>query len=130
MRDKEIDFHEDGWERRPLLLAPVKYKDEMLMPGSQPDEVVEVFTAQWARFRDALQEADELHVFGYGFPAEDSYGVRILQDAARKRAPNHALQVFLNLPKKDGREVAKRLQSQIFFRPDSLHIHHCGPIPS
>jgi hypothetical protein len=130
MRDKEIDLHKDGWERRPLLLAPVKYKDEMLMPGSQPDEVVEVFTAQWARFRDALQGADELHVFGYGFPAEDSYGIRILQDAARKRTPNHVLQVFLNLPRKDGRDVAKRLRSQIFFRLDSLDIHHCGPIPS
>ena len=130
MTDKDIDLHKDGWELRPLLLAPVKYKDEMLMPGNQPDEVVEVLTAQWARFRDALDCADEMHVFGYGFPRDDAYGVRILQEAARKRAPNHMLQVFLNLPDHEAGNVAARLKGQIFFRPKSVRFHCCGSIPS
>lgn len=129
MSDQEIDLHEDGWERRPLLVPPVKYKDEMLMPRNQPDEVVEVLTAQWARFRDVVEKADELRVFGYRFPPEDAYGDRILQDAARKRAPNHPLRLFLHLPKMEAEEVEKRLREQIFFRPDAVHIQPCGPIP-
>jgi len=130
MRDREIDLHEDGWEQRPLLLAPVKYKDEMLMPRYQPDEVVEVLTAQWARFKDALENADELRVFGYRFPPDDAYGNRILQEAGWRREPNHVLRVWLYLPSDEAQCVEKRLREYIFYRPGSLRIEHGGPIRS
>lgn len=138
MKDDEIDLHEDGWERRPLLVGPVKYKDEFLVPGSQPKEVVEVLSAQWARFMGALEDANELRVFGYRFPAEDAYGNRILQEAVRPRRRDRTLRILLYLPSGplpdhpgvcEDEDVENRLKREIFFRPGSAEIKRCGPIP-
>lgn len=126
--DNNIDLDENFLETRPLVVAPVRYKDEIVFPHSQPAELVEVLSFQWARFINALSTADELHVFGYRFPPEDSYGSRMLQEAMRRRGAGRQLIVRLWLPDDECHEVQARLLQDI-FRASAAHVQCEGRIP-
>ena len=39
--DRAIDYDAQGWEHRPLIVAPVRFKDDVLIPGIQPRVLVE-----------------------------------------------------------------------------------------
>lgn len=125
--DHHIDLDPDFWETRPLVIAPVRYKDELVFPGAQARELVEVLNFQWRRFIDAVSRADELQVFGYRFPPEDSYGNRLLQEAIRRRCGDTRLRVQLYLLNRDCKQVKTRLKEDI-FRPDRVQVECCGPI--
>lgn len=126
--DNDIDLDPDFWETRPLVIAPVRYKDEIVFPRAQPPELVEVLNFQWRGFIDAVSKADELSVFGYRFPEDDSYGNRLLQEAIRRRRANARLRVQLYLPKPECQKVRKRLEEDIFVR-GKAHIECRGAIP-
>ena len=130
--DDEIDLGQNFWETRPLVVAPVRYKDEIVFPGSQPAELVEVLTLQWKMFVEALSRADEFHVLGYRFPPDDSYGNRMLQEAMRRRPVKSELHVRLYLPdeppKWECRDCKTRLQKEI-FPPTLAEIQCCGKMP-
>lgn len=130
LREVDIDLSEDFWERRPVVVAPVRYKDEMLVQGTQPTELTEVLNFQWQTFVTALGEADEFRVFGYRFPPEDSYGQRMLQEGLRRRARRGALPVFLHLRDYDECDKVKsRLEKEV-FHPASIQIEICEAILS
>ena len=61
--DVAIDLDQNFWETRPLVVAPVRYKDEIVFPNAQPAELVEVLNFQWETFLNAVARADELQVF-------------------------------------------------------------------
>jgi hypothetical protein len=126
--DPQIDLDEDLWETRPLIIAPVRYKDEIVFPSNQPPELVEVLNFQWARFIDAVSKADDLLVFGYSFPLDDSYGNRLLQEAIRRRPGTPRLKVQLYLPNDECREVKEKLEKNILGSARS-EVNCCGPIP-
>lgn len=129
LREADIDLREDFWEHRPVMIAPVRYKDEILMQRTQPAELTEVLNFQWQRFMTALSEADELRVFGYSFPPDDLYGNRIYQEAMRRRSGRNGLRVFLHLPDDECSETGKRLEDSI-FRRNLAEVNCSGPIPS
>jgi hypothetical protein len=131
--DDDIDLDQDFWETRPLVIAPVRYKDEIVFPSAQPPELVEVLNFQWKKLIDAVSSADELQVLGYRFPAEDSYGNRMLQEAIHRRSTGtRLLQVRLYLPNDppeyECQKVKERLE-QNTFRTDKAQIKCCGKIP-
>jgi len=126
--DADIDLDQNFWETRPLVIAPVRYKDEIVFPRAQPPELVEVLNFQWEAFINAVSKADELQVFGYRFPAEDSYGNRVLQEAIRRRPADTRVQVRLYLPESECQQVKKRLEQDI-FRAEKAQVECCGSIP-
>lgn len=126
--DDDIDLDEDFWETRPLVIAPVRYKDEIVFSSAQPPELVEVLQFQWERFIDAVSRADELQVFGYRFPPDDSYGNRLLQEAVRRRAAAPRLRILLYLRDDECPKVKKRLERDIFWA-DKAQVECCGAIP-
>lgn len=127
IKDDGIDLDQDYWETRPLIVAPVRYKDEIVFPGAQPNELVDVLTLQWRELVRAISQADELDVFGYRFPPDDSYGNRMLQEAMRRRSENKKLQVRLYLPDKECSKVRTGLKKDI-FRADWTEVQCCGSI--
>lgn len=132
IKDDEIDLDQYYWETRPLIVAPVRYKDEMVFPGAQPAELVKVLTLQWKELIEAISGADELVVLGYSFPADDSYGKRMLKEAMRRRSTSRILQVRLYLPNEppccECSSCRTRLQKDIF--PANLaNVQCCGRIP-
>jgi hypothetical protein len=131
--DDEIDLNQNFWETRPLVVAPVRYKDEIVFPGAQPDELVEVLTFQWKMFVEALSRADELHVLGYRFPPEDSYGNRMLKEAMRRRPVSKILRIRLYLPNEppsyECRDCKTRLEKDIFPAAPA-EVQCCEKIPS
>ncbi len=126
--DPEIDLDQDFRETRPLVVAPVRYKDELVFPSVQPAELVEVLNFQWQRFVDAVARADELVVLGYRFPPEDSYGNRLLQEAIRLRPVTPRLKVQLHLPNYECKGVKKNV-AEMIFGPKKSEVSCCGPIP-
>lgn len=124
---EEIGLQPSFWEKRPLLVAPVQHKDEVLFPENQPGEVVEVLTTQWMRFMQSLKETDKLIVAGYGFPSEDSYGMRMIQEALGRRSRDRKIRVELWLGKKDMNKVARRLEEGVFGR--AFEVKPMQPIP-
>lgn len=132
LQEADIDLGEDFWERRPVVVAPVRYKDEILVQRMQPAELTEVLNFQWQSFITALSKAEELRVFGYGFPPDDSYGNRMLQEAMRRRSGGSKLHVFLHLPDEPPdyicSETRRRIEKNI-FRADRAAVECCDPIP-
>lgn len=126
--DDDLDLDEDFWETRPLVIAPVRYKDEIVFPSAQPPELVEVLKFQWERLINAVSSADELQVFGYRFPPDDSYRNRLLQEAVRRRPAGSRLRVLLYLRVDECPKVQKRLERDI-FQADKAEVKCCGPIP-
>lgn len=126
--DDDIDLDETFLETRPLVIAPVRYKDEIVFPSAQPPELVEVLKFQWERLIDAVSKADELQVLGYGFPPDDSYGNRLIQEAVRRRPTAPRLRVLLYLRDDKCPKVKKRLERDI-FRADKAQVECCGAIP-
>jgi len=126
--DDDIDLDEDFWETRPLVIAPVQYKDEIIFPSAQPPELVEVLQFQWGRLIDAVSRTDELQIFGYRFPPNDSYGNRLLQEAVRRRAAAHRLRVLLYLCDDECPKVKKRLERDLFWA-NEVQVECCEAIP-
>lgn len=93
LSDEQIDLDGDGWEHRPLVIAPVRYKDELLVSRMQPFEVVTILTLQWRRFLESLEVADEIWVLGFAFRDDDAHIQRILREAMRRRANRPPLRV-------------------------------------
>lgn len=127
--DVDIDLDQNFWETRPLVVAPVRYKDEIVFPNAQPADLVEVLNFQWETFLNVVARADELQVFGYRFPSEDSYGNRMLQEAVRRRQAGHQLPVRLYLLNDECQEVRARLRREIFRAPGA-QVECAGPIPA
>ena len=126
MRSEDIDLKPDFWEWRPLLVAPVKHKDEVLFPHNQPGELLEVLGTQWMRFMDALEQAKEIIVAGYRFPSEDSYGMRMIQEAVSRRRKEQ-IRVELWLLPKDIPLATEQLKQGILGR--ILVVEPKGSIP-
>jgi hypothetical protein len=129
IQDDDIDLDQNFWEARPLVVSPVRYKDEVVFPNAQPTELVEVLSFQWKSFIDALSRADELRVFGYSFPTEDSYGNRMVQEAVRRRQASSILPIRLYLPDEESQKVKNMLETDVFPR-GSVKVQCCGKIPS
>jgi hypothetical protein len=125
--DDDINLDEDFRETRPLVIAPVRYKDEIVFPSAQPPELVEVLKFQWQRLIDAISRTDEMQVFGYRFPPDDSYGNRLLHEAVRRRPAEPRLRVLLYLPNGECPEVKQRLERDI-FQADKAQVECCGAI--
>jgi hypothetical protein len=125
--DDDIKLDEDFRETRPLVIAPVRYKDEIVFPSAQPPELVEVLKFQWQRLIVAISRADEMEVFGYRFPPDDSYGNRLLHEAVRRRPAEPRLRVLLYLPNGECPEVKQRLERDI-FQADKAQVECCGAI--
>ena len=91
MATREIDYDAAGCEHRPLIVAPVRFKDDMLIQGTQPAALVEALTWQWRQLINAISKAEELVVLGYRFPSDDAYGNRMLQEGVRRRPDGRPL---------------------------------------
>jgi hypothetical protein len=126
MPDDSIDDDDQGREHRPLLIAPVRFKDDVLVPATQPSALVQTLAFQWTQLVDAVFRADELVVLGYSFPADDAYGNRMFQEGVRRRPDNGAIQTHIYV-KDDCIEVRSRLRQLL---PPSSVAECLGPLKS
>ncbi len=98
MQPDEVGQH-GGQTVQPLVVAPVPFKSEIIaevMGHGDTNDAYHVLVHQWRVAHQALQEADELAVLGYGFPAEDLYARFLMREAARTRPlAKHQLRVDL-----------------------------------
>lgn len=98
MAPAEVGPAAGGGTCQPLVVGPVPFKSDILSPeimvrGDTPDAYA-VLAHQWREACRALQQADEVVVVGYGFPAEDLYA-RFLFQEARRAAANQRCAVTL-----------------------------------
>lgn len=107
----------------PFLLGAVPIKSELIqeVQAAGRTNAFEVVTRQWRAFLDALRQADDLVVVGYGFPREDEYGTFLIKEAIRQRqaGPVRAISFYEKKgPKKGPEDDLKRRLSDI-FKPQS-----------
>jgi hypothetical protein len=73
--------------QHPVILGAVPMKSELIAEVQAGPNVwiYRCIMSQWQHLCDALSRTDELCVAGYGFPAEDTHGRFLFQEAARRR---------------------------------------------
>ena len=113
-------------ETRPCIIGPVRFKDEMIFQGCQPSRLTQIFNFQWKSFMEGLKNSSELIVMGYGFPEEDVYGNRILQEGIRLRGESAPLSISLFLKKEDAERTKTNLSK--LFPENKVDIQSREPI--
>ena len=79
--------HEVRQYIQPFVVGAVPVKSELIreVQGDGPSSPYTVLVEQWATFMEAIVNADDVVVAGYGFPNDDAYGRFLIQEAVARR---------------------------------------------
>jgi len=124
--DPLVDSLTEDMGNEPLMLGAVPIKSELLREVQKchtPGEVVfQVIMHQWRGVVEAVRDADELIVVGYGFPKEDQYGRFLFQEGVRMRSCPFKKIEYYNRRAESGASLL-----EIFAREDT-EIVWKGPV--